>query len=31
LDTIRTELAKPDGWRAFHPVRAKVDVEQILT
>jgi hypothetical protein len=31
LETIRAELAKPDGWRAFHPVRAKLDAEQILT
>jgi hypothetical protein len=31
LDTIRAELAKPDGWRAFHPVRSKVDAEQLLT
>jgi hypothetical protein len=30
LRTIRAELAKPDGWRAFHPVRAKVDPEMIL-
>jgi hypothetical protein len=30
LETILAELAKPDGWRAFHPVRAKVDPEMIL-
>jgi hypothetical protein len=28
-DTIRAELAKPDGWRAFHPVRSKVDAERL--
>lgn len=30
LDTIKTELAKPDGWRAFHPVRRKLDAEMIF-
>lgn len=31
IDTIRAELAKPDGWRAFHPVRARIDPEEILS
>jgi hypothetical protein len=30
LETIRAELAKPDGARAFHPVRVKVDREMIF-
>lgn len=30
LETLRAELAKPGGWRAFHPVRSNVDVEEIL-
>jgi hypothetical protein len=30
LGAIKAELAKPDGWRAFHPVRAKLDPSQIL-
>ena len=31
LSTIRAELAKPDGWRAFHPVRARLDPHEVLT
>jgi hypothetical protein len=31
LGTIRSELAKPDGWRAFHPVRARVTPEEIFS
>jgi hypothetical protein len=30
LTTIRTELAKPDGWRAFHPVRTRIAPDQLL-
>ena len=30
LETIRAELAKPDGARAFHPVRRRVDPEMIF-
>jgi hypothetical protein len=30
VETIRTELAKPDGARAFHPVRRWVDREMIF-
>jgi hypothetical protein len=30
LETIRAELAKPDGARAFHPVRRKLDHEMIF-
>jgi hypothetical protein len=30
LDAIKAELAKPDGWRAFHPVRRKLDREMIF-
>jgi hypothetical protein len=30
LSAIKGELAKPDGWRAFHPVRARLDPERIL-
>jgi len=30
LDAIRAELAKPDGRRAFHPVRRRVDHEMIF-
>jgi hypothetical protein len=30
LETIRAELAKPGGARAFHPVRRKVDHEMIF-
>jgi hypothetical protein len=29
--TIEAELAKPDGWRAFHPVRARITPERIPT
>lgn len=31
LNDIQAELAKPDGWRAFHPVRTRVDAKQLLT
>jgi len=31
LSTIRSELAKPDGWRAFHPVRARIAPEEIFS
>ena len=31
VDAIEAELAKPDGWRAFHPVRVKLDPERILS
>ncbi len=31
LDTIRAEMGKPNGWRAFHPVRSRVDLDQVLT
>jgi hypothetical protein len=31
VDAIRAQLAEPDGWRAFHPVRAKIDAEVLLT
>jgi hypothetical protein len=30
LDTIRAELSKPDGARAFHPVRRRVNREMIF-
>jgi hypothetical protein len=30
LGTIRSELAKPDGWRAFHPVRRRVTPAEIF-
>jgi hypothetical protein len=30
LDAIKAELAKPTGWRAFHPVRAKLDRDMIF-
>ena len=30
LSTIKSELAKPNGWRAFHPVRARLDPSDIL-
>jgi hypothetical protein len=30
LGAIRAELAKPNGWRAFHPVRGRVDDETIM-
>jgi hypothetical protein len=30
VQTITAELAKPDGWRAFHPVRRRVDCEMML-
>jgi hypothetical protein len=30
LGAIQAELAKPDGWRAFHPVRRKLDQEMIF-
>jgi len=30
LDAIRAELAKADGWRAFHPVRTRVDHDMIF-
>jgi hypothetical protein len=30
LSAIRSELAKPDGWRAFHPVRARIAPEEIF-
>jgi hypothetical protein len=30
LETIRSELAKPDGARAFHPVRRRLDREMIF-
>lgn len=30
LEAIRAELAKPDGWRAFHPVRARVEPKVLL-
>jgi hypothetical protein len=29
LSSIRSELAKPDGWRAFHPVRARLDLNSL--
>ena len=29
LDTIRAELAKPDGARAFHPVRRTVGLDEL--
>jgi hypothetical protein len=28
LGDIKAELAKPDGWRAFHPVRSRVDPDR---
>jgi hypothetical protein len=31
LSAIKAELAKPDGWRAFHPVRARIEPERILS
>jgi hypothetical protein len=31
LGAIRAELAKPDGWRAFHPVRRRLDPERVLS
>jgi hypothetical protein len=30
IGAIRAELANPDGWRAFHPVRTRVDHEMIF-
>jgi hypothetical protein len=30
LSVIKTELARPGGWRAFHPVRAKLGPSQIF-
>lgn len=30
LSAIRAELAKPGGWRAFHPVRGRLDPQQVL-
>ena len=30
LDTIRAELAKPDGARAFHPVRHRLDYDTVF-
>jgi hypothetical protein len=30
LSTIRSELEKPDGWRAFHPVRTRLPPEEVL-
>jgi hypothetical protein len=30
LSAIRAELAKAQGWRAFHPVRVRIDPEEIL-
>ena len=30
LETIKAELANPDGWRAFHPVRRRLDHEMML-
>ena len=30
VSAIRAELAKHDGWRAFHPVRTRLDPQQIL-
>jgi hypothetical protein len=30
LSAIRSELAKPNGWRAFHPVRSRIEPEEIL-
>jgi hypothetical protein len=31
VSAIRAELVKPDGWRAFHPVRTKIDLEDVLS
>jgi hypothetical protein len=31
LSIIYAELAKPDGWRAFHPVRARIDPKHVLS
>jgi hypothetical protein len=31
LTAIRAELQRPGGWRAFHPVRARIDPERILS
>ena len=30
LSAIKGELAKPGGWRAFHPVRSRLDPQQLL-
>jgi hypothetical protein len=30
LSAIRRELAKPNGWRAFHPVRRRLDPDMIF-
>jgi hypothetical protein len=30
LSSIRAELAKPGGWRAFHPVRSRIGPEDVL-
>jgi hypothetical protein len=30
VEAIKAELAKPDGWRAFHPVRRRLDQEMML-
>jgi hypothetical protein len=31
LSAIKAELSKPDGWRAFHPVRVKVDYDALVS
>jgi hypothetical protein len=31
LAAIRAELEKPDGWRAFHPVRSRIPPDRILS
>jgi hypothetical protein len=30
LSAMKAELAKPDGWRAFHPVRRRIDAEELV-
>jgi hypothetical protein len=30
LEAIRAELARPDGWRAFHPVRSRIEPKALL-
>jgi hypothetical protein len=31
LSAMKAELANPDGWRAFHPVRTRIDPQQLFS
>jgi hypothetical protein len=31
LSVIKAELARPGGWRAFHPVRARLNADELFT